>query len=66
MIGYPDWYVDLLENKKEKESMKQVNIVETPVETEKQVDSKQQEWPELNKQEMAKNFKGKQQANDSR
>lgn len=65
-MGYPNWYVELLKNKKDKISMKQVNMVDTTIEIGKQVEGKQQEWMvELIKQDMAKYFKAKQSENDS-
>lgn len=59
--GYSDWYIELLKNKKEKTSSKQVNMAESTADTENSVDSKQQEWMiDFIKQEKVKIMKGKQ------
>lgn len=39
IIGYPDWYVDLLKTKKEKKGVKQVNVAEVRTDQELPVPS---------------------------
>lgn len=56
--GYLDWYVELLKTKKDKRNVKQVNLAEAVLESEKHMDVKQQEWmTDIIKQESSQSGK---------
>lgn len=57
--GYPEWYVELMKNKKDGKIGKQVNLVEaSSSDQEKNVEAKQEEWKaEFVRQEIAKAMK---------
>lgn len=65
LIGYPDWYVETKKNGKDKSSI-HVNVVESSVDSDRVVESKQQEWlVDFIKQEVEKVIKGKQLKSDT-
>lgn len=59
LIGYPEWYVDLVKTKKDKKQPKSVNMTEIDQERPKLGSDKQQEWMvDVIKQEITKALKG--------
>lgn len=65
IIGYPDWYVDLLKIKREKKVVKQVNMTEAKIDKEKSMTNNQEDWiAKLIKQEVAKALKASEFGNE--
>lgn len=59
IIGYPEWYVEMMKAKKEKKTGKQqANMIDVTAEQEKSMNANQQDWmTDLIKQEVAKLLK---------